>query len=388
MSTIGPGELAQAGVAGGPAFVMSRTEWLAIQTYAVDASALPITEAQLKTALGPGAPKDSSDFQPLLLAYQDVHDHCHEWQTKTFPEAVSLAADVYDYGTHKAPTYYPPILKEAETLEDDPDNAQAKSRLKAILQNLQATASDYQKKANDVHDKVQEFAVKTEADRKTLVGDDGKSGLLKRYEDDYGKKSTRVEQLTNDIAGERQKLKDDTDEYHRDVIIASTTPTYAWIYPAGTIAAAVVAGVYGKKATEALEDMRADQDKIDMLEAEEQALVNLMTAIHLAVEGVTNIKKSLLKALPVIRKVEKFWGAIGSDIGDIVTLIDTNIGEVPPAIMNLGVADALDAWKAVADAANAYRVNAFITTTDPSTQAPPQPGTPAPRLRPQLRVVA
>jgi hypothetical protein len=46
--------------------------------------------------------------------------------------------------------------------------------------------------------------------------------------------------------------------------------------------------------------------------------------------------------------------------GAISTLIDTDVREVPPIIMDLGVDEAVKAWHNVAVNADAYRVNAHV----------------------------
>jgi len=357
---IGPGAIATAGTQGGPGFILAKTEWIAIQTYVTDALALPVTPDEFKASLGPGAPTDLADFLQLIAAYKGINSHCSVWQNTTFPKTVDLASKIYEYGAVKAPVYYPPILKEAQILITDPDNQQAKAVLKAILDNLQAQATDYANQATAAELEIKTFADQTESDRVTLVGPHGKEGLVKYYNDKYGTASKDVEDLVKDIAAQRLILKSANDEYDHDVIVASTTPTYAWIFPAGTIAAAVVAGIYGDKAVKALERARAAQEKINALTGKMEADANLMTAIHLAMNGTSTIVQSLAAALPVVQKIRGVWSGIAADMAHIVKLIDDDIRKVPPIIMSLGVDEAMKAWYNVAQAANQYRVNAYV----------------------------
>lgn len=361
--SIGPGELADAGTQGGPAFALSKTEWIAIQTYVNDGLSLPTTLAQFKNSLGSGAPSDLSDFQQLITAYAAINGHCTTWQQTTYPTTVSLASDVYDYGTNKVPVYYPAILKEAQILVNDPTNQDAAAALKAILDNLQGQAQKYQQRAQAAFQAAKQFADDTQADENTLIGPQANAGLKKYYNDKYGATSQDVTNLTADLAAQRVALAGDQAEYRQDVIIAATTPTYAWIFPYGTIAAAIVAGIYGHKAVEALDAVHADQAKIDTLNAELAADANLINAINLATNGISGIVLALQAALPVLQKIEGIWGAIADDIGSIVSLIDTDIRQVPPIIMNLGVDEATKAWYNVAQAANQYRVNAYVTVS-------------------------
>ena len=143
-------------------------------------------------------------------------------------------------------------------------------------------------------------------------------------------------------------------------VIAATTPTYAWVPIVGLIAAAVVAGIYGARAVEALDRARAAQGKINELAASLAADANLMTAINSAQIGMNRIVADVAAALPVIQKIQGVWGGISSDLGHISSLIDTDIRQVPPIIMSLGVDEAVRAWHNVALNADAYRVNAYV----------------------------
>ncbi len=359
---IGPSALADPGTKGGPGFILSKTEWIEIQTYVTDALALPTNDSEFKKSLGAGAPSDLSDFKQLIQAYQDINSHCTTWQKTTFPNTVNLASTVYDYGTNKAPVYYPPILKEAKILENDPDNEDAKKALKAILDNLQGTANDYAGQASAAQKEIQDFADNTQKDKTTLVGPKGDKGLVKYYNDKYGKTSKDVEEINKELTAQRTILDAANKEYNHDVVVAATTPSYAWIWPLGTIAAAVVAGVYGHKAVEALDRAKAAQAKIDNLTDKLAADANLMIAIHSAQIGMNTIVQSLSAALPVIQKIQGVWGGIASDLANISKLIDSDIRKVPPIIMNLGVDEAVKAWHNVAQVANAYRINAYVKT--------------------------
>jgi hypothetical protein len=277
---------------------------------------------------------------------------------------VNLASDIYQYGAQKAPIYYKAILTEANILIGDPTNANALAALKAILDNLSATATTYSTNASAAAAQVQTFAQQTQADKVVLVGPNGDAGLVKTYNDEYGSQSAAVVELNKEIAAQQIILDAANEEYNKDVVIAATTPTYAWVWPFGTIAAAVVAGIYGKKATDALDRAHAAQAKIKSDNQQVQADANLMIAIQMAQTGMNQILNALSAALPVIQKIQGIWGGIAKDIGSIVTLIDTDIRQALPIIMNLGVDEAIQSWASVATEANNYRVNAYVTVSD------------------------
>lgn len=358
---IGPGDIAKPGTTNGPGFSLSKTEWLSIQTYVNDALALPTDKTSFAKSLGPGAPTDLSDFDQLIDCYKNISSHCLTWKQTTYPLTVSLASNIYDYGTNKVPLYYGAILPLANKLSENPNDTQSKEALKGVLQTLTTAASGYQAHASHVASEVQKFADETQADKTVLSGTDGKSGLIKYYNDKFGSKSAEVVELNKEIVAQRLVLSSKNAEYDHDVIVAATTPTYAWIFPVGTIAAAVVAGVYGHKAVEALDAARAAQSKINSLSDEIAADAKLMTSIFLSEQGMHTIESDLAEALPVIQKIEGVWGAISADLAAIVKMIDEDIAKALPIIMNLGVEEAIRAWHNVALAANTYRINAYIT---------------------------
>jgi hypothetical protein len=357
---IGPGDIAQSSETGGPAFALSAAEWLAIQTYVNDALALPITMPAFKATLGPGAPDDLSDFNQLVAAYVAINNHVTTWQKVTFPASVSLASDIYNYA-QQAPTYYNPILPLAQTLVDNPNDETAKQELAAILGVLSNDAKANHDKAAAVAAQIQTFADDTAKDKAALSGTDGKGGLQKYYNDKYGAASADVITITNELKAAKDSLDSDNAEYNHDVVVAATSPTYAWVWPFGTIAAGVVAGVYGHRAVEALERARADEQQINNFSAQLAADANLMIALNNAEAGIGNILGPLSTALPIIQKIQGVWGAISDDLNNIISLIATNIEAVPPIIMGLGVQTAIDDWTKVGEEANAYRLNAYIT---------------------------
>lgn len=364
---IGPAAIAEASESGGPGFCLAKSEWIAIQTYVTDGLALPTDDAGFRNSLGAGAPDSLADFEQLIAAYKTLNQHCATWQNSVFPASVSLASDVYDYGANKAPVYYPPILAQAQILQDDPSNAQAAATLKAILDTLQATASGYAAKAQTVAKQIQQFADDSEADQSILVGPHGDAGLVKYYNDKYGTASAEVVEFNKEIEAQRLILDSANAEYDHDVVVASTTPTYVWVWPFGTIAAAVVAGVYGDKAVKALERARAAQEQINTLSAKIAADAALMSAIFVASNGMGKIVRELAAALPAIQKIEGVWGAMSDDLTNISKMIDTNIRDVPPIIMGLGVDVAVKAWHNVALNADAYRHNAYVKESGPPT---------------------
>ena len=360
-----PGAIADPGTVEGdkkgPDYILAKSEWAAIQTYVNNALLLPTTDDEFRTSINAPADYSVTDFTQLISCYQGINTHVTNWQDNVFPASVSLASRVYQYGTQKVPVYYPAISKVADQVGLDPDNKTLKAKLIAMIQSVQDTAQGFADEAKTVSDQVAQFANDTKADKALLVGPNGDEGLTKYYDDKYGKTSKEVQDLTQQIKDMSKIAQDAMDEYNKDVTIAATTPTYAWIFPVGTIAGAVVAGIYGKRAVDALDTAQAAQAKVDELTEQLQRDANLMIYIHNASIGMDQITLKLAAALPALQKLQGAWQAMSDDLGRIVDIIDKDIKKAPPIIASLGVDEAARAWASVASAADNYRKNAYIS---------------------------
>ncbi len=366
---LGPRAIAYSSVTNGKGFSLSSTEWIKIQVYVKEVLGLPTTLDDFKKTLGEGAPKDLSDFTKLITAYSDTHTHVNGWEKDTFPAIVSLASNVYNYAL-LVPTYYNPILPLAQKLIDNPEDKESKDKLTAILSVLSADAIKYKNNATSVADKIQTFAKLTENDQIVLSGSDGKGGYLKYYNDKYGSTSEESKSIIEDIKKQQKIIDDANAEYNYDVVVASTTPLYLvgtmWLdlFIPSIVAAVVVAGVYGDKATKALETVRAAEQQIKNLNEKEAADILLMTTLNTVDNSIYSLTSSLSKALPVIQTIEGAWKALADDLNAIIGTIKTNIQEALPIIMDLGVESAINEWTAVGKEADEYRHIAYITVEE------------------------
>lgn len=361
---LGPG---QAKSEPGKPFFMSREEFIAVQTYCEAGMQLPITRDEVHTKLGV-AVEDEAEFDDMISAYVKVHDHCLEFSTHTFPDTVALAGDLVDYGRNKAPVFYGALLKVIQAWQDGtlpPDKAAKK--VDAILVNLKADAQARADKAQAVYDKVQDFATQTEADKGFL--EPIKARYKAKYEGEGGLIATFNAQIENDV----KQIGIWNEEYKKDVTIAATSATYAWIFPVGTIAAGVIAGVYGKKATEALDNVHDYQNKLATAKEDLRKAILLMADLKLADGSLDGLLTKLNAALPVIEKMKGIWLALHADIAKVLTIIQNDIQNAPVEIKDLGVDEAIGEWSTIASEADDYRVNAFITvTTEEAIKQDPQ----------------
>jgi hypothetical protein len=323
----------------------------------------------MRLRLGLGKDGDVSIFSDLITAYGAIVGHVTTWHDDTFPQTVDLADNIVHYAS-KAKVYYGALNDPISALINNPDDATAKKLIKGITDNLAKDANDYASKATSVQAKITQFANDTASDKSTL------DTLVPAYQKKYGSTSQEVIDLNKEIEAQRLILKSANDEYDHDVVVAATTPTYAWIFPAGTIAAAVVAGVYGDKAVKALDRARAAQEKINTLAEAIARDANLMVSLTSASGQLNDIDSQINSALPVIQKIEGIWKAIGADLTNIGNIVINDIQKAIPILKNLGVTQAIEAWQQVGVEANNYRVNAFITVSDdPSSDSLENAGT-------------
>jgi hypothetical protein len=226
------------------------------------------------------------------------------------------------------------------------------------LQNLSYNAKGYADHADLVAQGMKTFAEQSFQDQQNTI-----KPLLVKYEKEFGDQSPEIKQLNDELITVKDELKNWNNEYEHDVIVSSTSATYAWIWPFGTVAAAVVAGVYGKKAADALKKVHECQAKIDNISTELQSHAILLLDLQRIHRDLGDISEKLNNALPIIQKIQGIWTAIHTDLEDIMRIIEEDINQVPAIIKSLGIDEAIQAWNKIAKEADDYRVNAYIKVT-------------------------
>ncbi len=346
--SIGPGDF----LASGP-FILSKPEFVLVQTYVEAGKRLPTTSDAFVTEVGVRK-EDVGQFQGLIGAYGQIAGHCTYFSTTTFPMSVNLASDVVHYNT-KVPIYYGalnPIIQAWNDGTMSPEDAQKK--LSAILDNLKTAAQSYADDAGKVKADMIKFVEDSKSDQTALEANS--ADIRAKYAGDQV-----TQNYMDQIANAQRQIQYWNDQYSYDVTVAATTPTYAWVFPFGTIAAAVVAGVYGKRATDALDEVHKYNDILAKAQGDLRIALNLNSDLHLADQSLQGILDKVKQALPVLEKIEGIWGAIADDLQNVLTAIARDIQQAPAIIKDLGVAEAIQQWAQVAAIADTYRANAYIT---------------------------
>lgn len=333
-------------------FLMSKPEFIAVQNYVESGITLPSTEKEMTSILGIKS-EDVNKFKDLLDAYTNVHQHCYNFKTVTFPMTVNLAADISHYGT-KAPIYYEYINQIInDYISGKMKNEFAVKKLVAIVNLLKNTATQYQENCKSAENHIKDFINETEADQKVI------NPLFKSYKEKIGSTDGEIDKLLKEIEADRREIEQLENEYNHNVIVAATTPTYAWIFPIGFIPAVVVAGVYGDRATKTLNKIHEYQNKLAKAQGDLRRDHNMLVYTNIATTSISGLIDKLNAALPVLQKMNGIWGALVADLSNILNIIG-DISNVEWIIKDISIEEAIFQWKKVADIADNYRVNAYV----------------------------
>ncbi|HLO03249.1 MAG TPA: alpha-xenorhabdolysin family binary toxin subunit A [Symbiobacteriaceae bacterium] len=338
-------------------FILSRGEWINVQRYVAEAVQLPTNQDALRSYLkgDPTLPLDS--FGDMLQIYTQMNSHGHAWQDETFPATVLLANDIVHYA-NKATVYFKPLRDAVARLVENMDSKRDQQMVAAICDQMAKEADAFAKKAAVVKERVTEFANQSGADYdrlRTVHADMNKK---------WGDGSADLKDLQKNVKELKELINALNDEYNHDVVVAATSPTYAWVFPFGTIAAAVVAGVYGDRAVKALKKIEETKASLAQFEDKVAARFKLLNGMENAVNGMKGIQDALAAALPVIGKIQGLWTAIATDLGRLKEIINGDIRDNLPILMDLGIDLAIVTWQQIGQKADAYQVNAFIKFVD------------------------
>ncbi|GAB4195745.1 MAG: hypothetical protein OHK0022_12690 [Roseiflexaceae bacterium] len=365
-SPFGPGSLLAKDASD---FLLSRAELFTLQVYIDTVLQLPADETALRTLIARALSKAELDEAsrkaiklpqntPALLAtYAAAVQHCLNWKTKTFPAMVDLAGCIVEYNL-KVPTYYGEIVKLVPQLRGG--SSEARASLHEVINELAASAQQYADRASAVAQQIRAFHQETTADGKALAEHrDGFEQLL-------GEKGEQTREQRKRLDGWKKTYDEALAEYNHAVVVAATTPTYAWtaifppLGPIPLIIAGTIAGVYGDRAKKAKDKM--DEALMQMRELGDQLdqQNQFLQAVQVTLGNLTNVQRNLEAALPVIEKIQQSWEFIRDELLGIKQLLGDDMGRALPTQLGALVNRAIGEWRDLARVANRYRVNAFI----------------------------
>ncbi|HSS18780.1 MAG TPA: alpha-xenorhabdolysin family binary toxin subunit A [Pyrinomonadaceae bacterium] len=355
---LGPGQLA--GASDSDPFVLASADWIKVQVYIEQGIALPKTKDDLAIWVN-GSIDDLMDhFNLLKDAHLNIETHCTKWKTDIYPSSVNLANSIVHYN-QDVPDLYQALLDTIDTIrkamskKDQDAINQGKQDFKDLLADRSQKARDFATQADTVATAISGFVSDTEADQTQM------NTVKKDFDDTFGSESDEVKSLKDQMAEQENVLATADAEYRHDCIVAETTPTYAWCWPLGTIAGAVVAGVYGDRAVKALHAKQAAQAQINQLSAEIKRDESLLAVVTFAKTSIDGLLDHLNAALPIIQKIKGIWNAIASDIDNLADLMTNDIEKAALIVEKVKIKGAIAAWDKLSTKADKYRVNAYVT---------------------------
>ncbi|MEA5514724.1 alpha-xenorhabdolysin family binary toxin subunit A [Nodularia sp. UHCC 0506] len=340
---IGPKQLAENTTSAPEGFVIDSEQLFQVQLFVANALELPIT-------------KDKMQFDDIREAYSLIHKHCSEWQSDIYPSIVSLATDIYDYGT-SAQTIYGAIGKLATQISESDDMSLSSPEVKKfyrLVDNLIAKATDYEQRAIKVSDDVTRFSNYCHDHDRNL------DKLYVVYEAKFIGNNQKIKELQNQKKVQEDRLAKANADYHHYVVVAATTPTYMWIPLVGWIAGGVVLGIYIDRAVKAKNDAEdAARQIVDLIQKLSDE-VRVVSEIEKAKKGVHDIDKQLETALEALGKIQSAWSAIAADLTKLKVLVADVIAHHNNLIVaDIYIDDAILKWKNLAEKADTYRMKAY-----------------------------
>jgi hypothetical protein len=337
--------------------------WHFMQVYSIWGTRLPNTEASLKLKLGISDPGAYSFFDGMLEAYQDVDGTCKFFLSDVFTGVTDLGNDLRsfadDASTDGGDIFS--LIKEVIDM-DDPQSALA------VIADLQTTARENAAKAAEVKKDLATLQTRLEDAKGNL--DTVKQGI----ESDSKTSQATIDKLSGgeNVAGSLQNLtklqEAKLDEYEYDVVVATTSLTYAWVFPVGTICAAFVAGFYGSYAVDALDEVEELNDKLAKAGKELQIAVSTHQVQQLAKSGVDNVLESTKLAIDQTTIIKNQWDQFNTNLGTISKkmngLINRSGDLKNDVIINSYLKTATKKWEEILPALEDLTDDPYITVQD------------------------
>lgn len=325
-------------VEGNP-FLLSTKDWIALQ---VGMANIQRTAPHLAT-LG-------SD---LVRPAQQAAQLAGSWMGSTQDQALQLAKNIRDYG-NQVKAQYPEIIAKLTELVDAGTRNQARSFICGILASLKKRAQVSGAQATSLVSAIGELD-QTASALAPVFAD-----LKTTYDKKLGEQGQHIQDLRKELAARQASLKAHNDEYNHYVVVAATTPTYAWVPFVGWIAAGTVAGVYGKKAADAKKAAEADAERISQICAEIDKDQADLSRLDEASNGLGSVSSNLQSIIPVVQGIEGEWHAIASDLDNVVQQVEDAQDEQQVEMLKLSFQSADDEWAQLAVEADGFLKNAAV----------------------------
>lgn len=359
-----------------------KAAWNYLQVYSAWCEKLPNTETFLNTYLNITDSGSYDFYTGMLEAYQSTSAAATHFINNIFPGVVGIGDDLQNFAqtagtTEEQGGIFATVTSLLKTITSttSPEDSQniLQTKVLPLLNALQMMADKNAANAAAVGKELASY-------KSELIKADGKLDAV----DQLVSKDASVSQATIDklsggpeVTGsiaQLEKLKDtEQEEYKKDVTIACTTLTYAWVVwpvppiPIGLIAGATVAGIYGKKATDMLKQINQTSDLIKKDQHELATAIAVHQVQNLAKSGLDSALKYTDQAITQATTMQNNWNTISSNLTDIqAELNKTTFGQgsdekaqIKPLI-NVWLNQATNYWKTMVPLVNALVEHPYI----------------------------
>ncbi|KAH8152768.1 uncharacterized protein LAJ45_02993 [Morchella importuna] len=330
-------------------FVFHTAEGVQLQAYLRQGMMLPATKEAYETKY---PRKDVETFLNeldkkfnLYQAAQDnalsIFKHTTDFHNNTFNEMFTLTGKIRNFAEEaKDKCEYLReqfvIITADGSKVTDPAVKEAIGTSQAIAQILGGKAKAAGEECAVMHKALLKFKNDTEIDRNNVMD------CNKKFTAVLPGINARLEKLKKDIKDLKDKTQGLEDEYHHQVVIAATTPSYAWLGPIGLIAAITVASIHGPKAVAAKDAWDSNLASIISEEGKEGNLIKIKDAINMQDDSMKGVRETIDAALAATEKMRGAFSLMQGDFDGIYTKLtdfETNIGKTELFYRKIGGRD-------------------------------------------------
>jgi hypothetical protein len=366
-----------------------KAAWNYLQVYSTWCERLPSDQATLNATLSITNPGAYDFYNSMLTSYQSTSGAGAYFLNNVFPAVVNLGNDLQNFATTAGDApgnqgIFSIIQQQLDSITPTTPQADAQNILQntvlPLLSQLQTMAQQNETNAQSVATQLSTYKSQLTAAQSQLGTTD--SAVAK----DASVSQATINTLSGGptVTGSIQQLEalkqSEQSTYQQDVTIACTTLTYAWVcfgvIPVGLITAAVVAGVYGSRATAMLKQIHQTEDELSTAEAELQTAIAVHGVQSTAKQGLDSALNYTTVAITQTTTVQNNWNTISSNLGDIQTkLQNTTYGQGSDQhaenkmIINIWLNQARLHWNTMIPLMNALTANPYITVLPGNTSA-------------------
>lgn len=296
--------------------------WHYLQVYTHYGLQLPHTESTLKLQLGINDPGRYRWFDPAVEAYDTVYKASEHFIGAVFPGVVGLGNELMSFA--KEATGKDGNFSAMLDLMDQNEDQAALE----LVDDLRTKAIDNSNKAAKVKSDLGSY-------KGQLVAAKGQLDAVKKAidADDQVSKKTIDDLLSDDpksstsIKAVERFLADAKKNYEHNVVVAATTPTYAWVLPVGLISAIVVAAVFGTRATSEKQAIDGYEAQLQQMAGKLRTAIETRGVLEAADYGISNALNKTELAETNATTVQNAWNKLAEGIDAIKTKISGMLRE-------------------------------------------------------------